>query len=53
MCQCTPYSPLATRDSQIKFDKTARGTIRLFGENLKATQNLAKNIAELISQSSL
>ncbi|MGA1998808.1 MAG: hypothetical protein ABSG52_02355 [Terriglobales bacterium] len=43
---------LATRDSQIKADKTVQGTVRLFGENLKATQNLAKNIATLISQSS-
>jgi hypothetical protein len=43
---------LATRDSQIKMDKTAQGTVRLFGENLKATQALAKNIATLINQSS-
>ena len=46
------HAQLATRDSQIKMDKTAQGTVRLFGENLKATQNLAKNIATLISQSS-
>ena len=43
---------LATRDSQVKMDKTAQGTVRLFGENLKATQNLAMNIANLINQSS-
>jgi hypothetical protein len=43
---------LATRDSQIKMDKTAEGTVRLFGENLKATQALAKNIATLVNQSS-
>jgi hypothetical protein len=46
------HAQLATRDSQIKVDKTAQGTVRLFGGNLNATQNLAKNIAELISQSS-
>jgi hypothetical protein len=43
---------LATRDAQIKADKTVQGTVRLFGENIKATQDLAKNIATLISQSS-
>jgi hypothetical protein len=42
---------LATRDSQTKLDKTAQGTVRLFGGNLNATQNLAKNIANLINQS--
>ena len=41
---------LATRDSQIKMDKTAQGTVRLFGENLKASQDLAKNIANMITQ---
>jgi hypothetical protein len=46
------HAQLATRDSQIKVDKTAQGTVRLFGGNLNATQNLAKNIAELISHSS-
>jgi hypothetical protein len=46
------HAKLATRDSQIKADKTVQGTVRLFGENLKATQALAKNIATLISQSS-
>jgi hypothetical protein len=46
------HAQLATRDSQIKMDKTARGTVRLFGENLKATQSLAKNIATMIEQAS-
>jgi len=41
---------LATRDSQIKMGKTAQGTVRLFGENLKASQDLAKNIANMITQ---
>ena len=44
---------LATRDSQIKMDKTAQGTVRLFGENLKASQDLAKNIANMVTQAPL
>ncbi len=44
---------LVTRDSQVRMDKTARGTVRLFGENLKATHALAKNIANMINQSPL
>jgi hypothetical protein len=47
------HAQLATRDSQVKLEKTAQGTVRLFGENLKATQALAKNIATLISQATL
>ena len=46
------HAQLATRDSQIKMDKTVQGTVRLFGENIKATQNLANNIANQINQSS-
>ena len=48
----TVHAQLATRDSQIKVDKTVAGTVRLFGENIKATQFLAKNIANLINQAS-
>lgn len=44
---------LATRDSQVKLAENVKGTVRLFGGNLNATQNLAKNIAELINQSAL
>ena len=47
------HAQLATRDSQVKFEKTVQGTVRLFGENLKATQALAKNIATTISQAAL
>lgn len=42
---------LASRDEHIKVSKKAEGTVRLFGENIKATQILAKNIANLINQS--
>ena len=48
----TVHAQLATRDSQIKVDKTVQGTVRLFGENIKATQLLAKNIASVINESS-
>lgn len=45
---------LVTRNSQVIFERRVQGTVRLFGgENLKATQALAKNIAKLISTSSL
>lgn len=44
---------LTTRDSQVKMDKTATGTVRFMGGNLNATQDLAKNIAKLIKESSL
>jgi len=30
--------------------ETVQGTVRLFGGNLAATQNLAKNIADVLSQ---
>jgi hypothetical protein len=43
---------LTSRDEHIKVSKKAEGTVRLFGENIKATQILAKNIANLINQSS-
>ena len=46
------HAQLATRDSQIKMDKAVSGTVRLFGENIKATQLLAKNIANQINQAS-
>ena len=47
------HAQLATRDSQVKLEKTVQGTVRLFGENLRATQALAKNVATLISQAAL
>ena len=47
------HAQLATRDSQVKMEKTVQGTVRLFGENLRATQALAKNIAAAASQASL
>jgi hypothetical protein len=42
---------LTSRDEHIKVSKKAEGTVRLFGENIKATQILAKNVAKLINES--
>ena len=44
---------LVTRDAEFKVNKRVNGTVRLFGGNLNATQNLAKNIADVINQSAL
>ena len=49
----TVHAQLATLDSQVKMDKTVSGTVRLFGENMKATQSLAQHIAKQIIQASL
>jgi hypothetical protein len=37
----------------MRFERTVEGKVRLFGENLKATQASAKNIAKSISESSI
>ena len=44
---------LVTRNADFKVNKRVNGTVRLFGGNLNATQNLAKNIAQVINQSAL
>ena len=44
---------LATRDSHVKLGETVKGSVRLFGGNLNATQNLANNITDVINQLSL
>ena len=44
---------LATRDSHVKLGETVKGSVRLFGGNLNATQNLAKNITDVINQLTL
>ncbi len=49
----TVIARLATRDSQVKFDRSVKGQVRVFGENLKATESLAKNIAKLVSRTAL
>ncbi len=47
----TVQSQLITRDGQIVLDRTVQGNVRFFGSNLRATHNLARNIAEVIKQS--
>jgi len=49
----TVRSQLLTRDGKVVMDRTVDGNVRFFGSNLRATQNLARNIAKAIQQSSL
>src|ERR1700757_1857231 len=47
----TVQSQLMTRDGKIVLDRTVQGNVRFFGSNLRATHNLARNIAKVIKQS--
>jgi len=49
----TVRSHLLTRDGKVVMDRTVDGNVRFFGSNLRATQNLARNIAKAIQQPSL
>ena len=42
---------LVTREGKTMLDHTVNGNVRFFGSNLRATHNLARNIAKLIRQS--
>jgi len=44
-------SQLVTHDGKIVLDRTVDGKVRFFGSNLRATHNLARNIAKAIAQS--
>lgn len=46
-------SQLVARDGKVVFDRTLDGKVRFFGSNLRATHNLARNLAKLIEQSPL
>lgn len=46
-------SRLCTRDGQTILERTVDGNVRFMGSNLKATQNLARNVAKTIKESSL
>ena len=46
-------SQLCTRDGQIVQDRELDGNVRFFGDNLRATHNLAHNVANAIKHSSL
>lgn len=49
----TVRSQLSTRDGTIILDRAVHGNVRFLGSNLKATHNLAHNLAKTIKQSSL
>jgi hypothetical protein len=49
----TVQSQLITRDGKIVLERTVNGNVRFFGSNLRATHNLARNIAKVIKQSEL
>ena len=44
-------SQLVTREGKIMLDRTVNGNVRFFGTNLRATHNLARNIAKMIKES--
>src|SRR5216683_1314206 len=48
----TVRSELLTREGKVVFERTVNGDVRFFGSNLRATHNLAHNIAKAINQSS-
>jgi len=47
----TVRSRLVTREGRIVLESTVQGNVRFFGSNLRATHNLARNIAKVIKQS--
>ena len=46
-------SQLYTRDGSLILERVVDGNVRFFGGNLRATHNLARNIAKTIKQSNL
>jgi hypothetical protein len=48
----TVRSQLLTREGKVLLERTVNGDVRFFGSNLRATHNLAHNIAKTIEQSS-
>jgi len=49
----TVRSQLLTRDGRIVLERTVDGDVLFFGSNLRATHNLASNIAKTIEEASL
>jgi len=47
----TVRSQLVTREGRIVQESTVNGNVLFFGSNLRATHNLARNIAKMIQQS--
>ena len=48
----TVRSQLLTREGKVVLERSVNGNVRFFGSNLRATHNLAHNIAKTIKQSS-
>src|SRR3989442_720603 len=48
----TVRGQVLTREGKVVFERTVNGDVRFFGSNLRATHNLAQNIAKTIKQSS-
>lgn len=49
----TVHTQLSTPDGKIILERTVHGNVRFMGSNLRATHNLARNIAKTIKKSSL
>ena len=49
----TVRSQLCARDGHVILERTVNGNVRFMGSNLRATHNLARNVAKAIKQSSL
>jgi hypothetical protein len=49
----TVRSQLLTPDGRVVLDRTVNGNVRFIGSNLRATHNLARNIAKSIKKASL
>ena len=49
----TVQSQVCRPDGQVILDRTINGNVRFMGSNLKATHNLARNVAKTIKQTSL
>jgi hypothetical protein len=47
----TVRTQLVTRDGKVAFERTVDGKVRFFGSNLRATHNLAHNMAKAIMRS--
>ena len=49
----TVRAQLSTRDGKIILERTVNGNVRFMGSNLRATHNLAHNVAKAITKASL
>jgi hypothetical protein len=44
---------LCTKDGQVVLERVVDGNVRFFGANLRATHNLARNVANAFKQATL